>query len=58
MGIAPEEEVDLVGNERQRRMKTPQLLVLQVAGDTPRQNCYPEAGEGEALDQLEISARE
>src|SRR5882762_1249393 len=56
MRVTTEEQMDLVGNERQRWMKTPQPSLLPVASDAARQHRDPEPGEREALHQLEISA--
>src|SRR6266513_6345444 len=39
-------------------METPQPPVLAVPSDAPWQHRHPEAGEREALDQFEISARQ
>src|SRR2546427_8746605 len=58
MGVTPKKKVDLVGDERQRRMKTAQLAVLPVASDAARQYRDAETGEREALDQFEIPARQ
>src|SRR5882724_82840 len=56
MRVTTEKQMDLVGKERQRWMKTPQPSLLPVASDAARQHRDPEPGEREALDQLEISA--
>src|SRR5438132_12220925 len=56
MGVTTEKKMDLVGDERQRWMETPQPSLLPVSSDAARQHRDPEPGQREALDQLEISA--
>src|SRR4029077_7386620 len=58
VGVAPEEEMDLVGDEGERRMQAAQAPILTVPGDAARKDRHAEAGEREALDELEISAEE
>src|SRR5438128_10321403 len=49
MGVTPKKKVDLVGDERKRRMETAQPAVLPIASNAPRQHRDAEAGEREAL---------
>src|SRR3954470_16929062 len=56
MRVAPEEQMDLVRDERQRRMQPPQPPLLPVAGDAAGEDRHPETREREALDQLQIAA--
>src|SRR4051812_15555009 len=49
MGVAAEEQMDLVGDERQRRMQPPQPPLLPVAGDAAGQDSHPETASAKLL---------
>src|SRR4051812_39388978 len=55
MHVRAVEEVDRVRNEGQLMIEPHELSLVTVAADAARQERRPDAGEGEALHELEIA---